>query len=111
MNINYNFFENLNKYKIPIKTVKLYFKTIKPLIETLKKFENSFNLLYFINDYDEIINYLNRTINDKKKMLLVLNSILYIIQYFEINNNYISIDKYNEYKNKYLSIIKNLNKK
>jgi len=111
MNINYNFFENINKYKIPNKTVKLYFKTIKPLIKSLKEIDNKFNLLYFFNDYDDIITYLNRTINDKTKMILIINSILYIIQYFELNTNYISLDKYNEFKNKYVSIITNLNKK
>ena len=65
----------------------------------------------FINDYDEIIFYLNRTINDKSKMILTLQSILYIIQYFEINLTYISINKYNIYKNKYISLITELNKK
>lgn len=105
--MNYQFFKNINNNKnITNKQIRLYYNTLKPLITHFNnKNDIDFNLLSFINDFDKIVIYLNDTIYDKDKMVLMIQSILYVIQYFENNQHYISNEKYNLYKNKYNQLI------
>jgi hypothetical protein len=105
--MDYQFFKNINNDKnINNKQIRLYYNTLKPLINYFNnRTDIIFNLLSFINNYDEIIIYLNDNITNKNKMKLMIQSILYIIQYFKYNKNYIDIDTYNKYKNKYENLI------
>lgn len=105
--MNYQFFKNINNNKnITNKQIRLYYNTLIPIIKYFNnKNDIDFNLLSFINDFDKIVIYLNDTIYDKDKMVLMIQSILYVIQYFENNQHYISNEKYKLYKNKYEKLL------
>jgi len=106
MNIDLNFLENININKLSKKTIKIYYTKLKKLFPLLKDRYNEFNLMNFFNDYNDIVYFLKNKFKDDNEFKLLIQSILYILQYFIINKTYLNEEKYNLYKDKYLSLIK-----
>ncbi len=105
MEINKSFFNNINFYKKPKKIVDKYYDTLLNLIQILKKYYMDFNLLTFIYNYDEIIYYLNKIFTNKKILILNINAIIYVLNYFIVNDNYISKENLDIYIKKYNDVI------
>ena len=109
--MNFQFFENININNISKNTIKSYFSRIINLIKKLNI--DNFDLLDFINKKDEIINFIYKNNENILVRITIISAILYLLNYFELNKNYISEDKLNNarifYKNK-ISLLRDTNK-
>jgi len=109
--MNYQFFENININNISKNTIKSYYSRIINLIKKLNI--DNFDLLDFINKKDEIIEFIYKNNENISVRITIISAILYLLNYFENNKNYISEDKLNDtriyYKNK-ISLLRDTNK-
>ena len=101
--MDYNFFVNLNlDNKLAQSTIKSYWFRFKQLVEFIKNENNNdFNLLYLINNKNKVIDIINHYIVNNSTKIVYISSILYVLNYFIINKNYINIDDLNIIKNDY----------
>lgn len=101
--MDYNYFVNLNlDNKLAQSTIKSYWFRFKQLVEYIKNENNNdFNLLYLIKYKNKVIDIINHYIVNNSTKIVYISSILYVLNYFIINKNYINIDDLNIIKNDY----------
>lgn len=108
--MNYQFFENININNISKNTIKSYYSRVINLIKKMNI--DNFNPLDFVNKKDEIIEFIYKNNDNILVRITIISAILYLLNYFELNKNYISEDKLNNariyYKNK-ISLLRNTN--
>lgn len=102
--MNFEFFENININNISKNTIKSYFSRIINLIKKINI--DNFDLMMFINNKNEIIDFINKNNDNIPVKITIVSSILYILNYFQLNKNYISEDKLNDAISYYKNMIK-----
>jgi len=106
-----NLLESINKKKaIPLAslTLKSYKSRLNNLIIDFNLYNNNnIYLKFFINNYDDIINYLNKNIENNASKISYISSILFIILFFD-DNKYIENIRI-KYQNKIKELRDNIN--
>lgn len=106
-----NLLESINKKKItPLAklTLKSYKSRLNNLIIDFNLYKNNnIDLKFFINNYDNIINYLNEKIENNASKISYLSSILFIILFFD-DDKYIENIRI-KYQNKIKQLRDNIN--
>jgi hypothetical protein len=104
MDLNLELFENININNISKNTIKSYFSRIINLIKKINI--DNFNILMFITNRNQIIDFINDTNDNIPVKITIISSILYLLNYFEKNKNFISDEKLNEARLYYKNQIK-----
>jgi len=104
--MNLQFLKNINLNNTTNSKIKLYYKLLTKLNKLLKDKIENFSLISFINNFEDIIYLLNQNISDKIVMKDTIEAIIYILNYFYLNKQYIDTDKLDKYIDKYKNLIK-----
>jgi len=104
------FNNNLKKEKLLTEqTIKSYFSRIKSLINEFKLYNGeTINILFFINNYNQIINYLDDNIKNTSSKITIISAIIYLILFFVDNKDKKITKLYNNSLNIYKEKIKDL---
>ena len=99
----------VNNGIISDKTINNYYKTINNLIEKMKI--KNFNLLYFLNNVEKILKFIDDNYDSDTTKMMVVSSILNILRYFKDKEYLINDDTYEYILKKYRDYILKYKKK